>query len=203
MNKSKIFLLTIFVFFVGLSGVHAQNEGERQAHPNREIVLNVLVGSNSSAGKANLPASLANVTKKLGSMYSFANYRVAMTYFERVANGGTLSYSGIADNFLQNQNMERPVFLDWSLNGMQILPNAGNQTVAQFNNFHFGMRIPIVTGNYKTESGQTGPIINYERTGLTIQRFNVPENNPTVIGTIMLPKTEETVFLVLAVNSIN
>ncbi|HSK72916.1 MAG TPA: hypothetical protein VK892_14540 [Pyrinomonadaceae bacterium] len=203
MNKSKIFLLTIFVFFIGLSGVFAQNEGGRQAEPNREIILQVLVASNTSAGKTNLPSSLANVTKKLNSIYSFADYRVAMTYLERVANSGNLEYRGIADNFMQNQKEDRPVFLEWTLGGLQILPNTNNQSVAQFQNFRFGMRVPVVTGTFKAESGQTSSVVNYESTGLTVQRFNVPENTPTVIGTIMLPRTDETVFLVLTVNSIN
>ena len=203
MNKSKIFLLTIFVFLVGLGSVFAQTESEKLAEPNREIILQVLVASNTPAGKTNLPSSLASVTKKLNSMYSFADYRVAMTYLERVANNGGLIYSGIADNFLQNQNRERPVFLEWALEGLRILPNAGNQTVAQFHTFRFGMRVPVITGSVKAEGGQMSPVINYERTGLNIQRFSVPENSPTVIGTIMLPRTDETVFLVLTVNSIN
>lgn len=203
MNKSKIFLLTIFVFLFGLSSVFAQNESERQAEPNREIILQVLVASNSPAGKTTLPSSLANVTRKLNSIYSFADYRVAMTYLERVANSGNLEYRGIADNFMQNQKEERPVFLEWALGGLRILPNANNQSVAQFQNFRFGMRVPVVTGTFKAESGQTSSVVNYESTGLTVQRFNVPENTPTVIGTIMLPRTDETVFLVLTVNSIN
>lgn len=203
MNKSKIFFLSIFVFFVGLSGVFAQNEAEKIAQPNREIILQVLVASNAAAGKTNLPPSLANVTKKLGSVYSFTNYRMAMTYFGRIADRGNLDYRGIADNVLQNQSAERPVFLDWSLTGMRILPNAENQMVAEFQVFRYGMRVPVVAGAFNMESGQINQATNYEPTGLTIHRFNVPENTPTVIGTMMLPRTDETVFLVLTVNSIN
>lgn len=201
MNKSKFFLSAVFLLLCGLTSAFAQTENERLAEPNREVVLQVLIASNSTGGKTNLPPALVNVTKKLSGIYSFSTYNLAATYFGRIANNGNFEYRGMVNNFLPNQKEEMPVFSEVNLQGLRILSGVNNQPTAQFQNFRYGMRVPVTVTSYKMESGQTSSAVNYENIGLSIQRFGVPENAPTVIGTMTLPKTEETVFLVLTVNS--
>ena len=201
MNKPKFILSIIFLLLVGMTNVFAQSENEKAAQPNREIILQVLVASDSPNQKTKLPPALANTTKKLNSLYPFADYRLAMSYFERVAVNGSIEYRGVANNFSQNQNEELTVFPEWSLHRMQILPDSQNQNVAQFQNFRFGMRLPITTSTLKKEDGQINRSINYEQIGLTIQKFNVPENTPTIIGSMTSSQKNETIFLILTVNS--
>jgi len=42
-------------------------------------------------------------------------------------------------------------------------------------------------------------VLNYEAVGLNMNRVSLPENKPTLIGTLSLPKTTGTMFLVLTV----
>jgi hypothetical protein len=49
------------------------------------------------------------------------------------------------------------------------------------------------------ENGKASDVVNYESVGLVVNRLAIPENRPTMIGTISLPKTSGTVFLVLTV----
>jgi hypothetical protein len=72
----------------------------------------------------------------------------------------------------------------------------------QIQSFRFGARVPIRTGSAKDSSGTTQPIFNYETLGLTLDRLSVPENSPTLIGTLSLPKTTGTAFLVMTVKTI-
>lgn len=201
MNKPNLFLCAVILSFVCVSSVFAQNEIERTAEPNREVVLQVLVASNNPAGKTNLPPALAGITKKLNSLYSFSNYNLAATYFGRIANTGNFEYRGMLNNIRPGQNEGTPVFSELTLSGLRILPGANNQPTAQFQNFRYGMRVPVIAATFKTEGGQTNSAVNYENIGLSLQRFGVEENTPTVIGTMFLPQTNETVFLVLTVNS--
>lgn len=201
MNKPKFILFTVFLSLIGLTSAFAQSENEKTAEPNREIVLQVLIASNSPNGKTSLPPALAGITKKLNNIYSFSSYNLAATYFGRIANNGNFEYHGMVNNFLPNQREEAQVFSELKLIGLRILSGVNNQPTAQFQNFRYAMKIPVTVASYKTESGQTNSAVNYENIGLSIQRFGVPENTPTVIGTMTLPNSGETVFLILTVNS--
>jgi hypothetical protein len=44
-----------------------------------------------------------------------------------------------------------------------------------------------------------GDAVNYEGVGLTAYRISVASSRPTLVGTISLPKTAGTMFLVLTV----
>jgi hypothetical protein len=61
--------------------------------------------------------------------------------------------------------------------------------------FRFGARVPIRVA----EPGKPGAAINYESIGLTINRVSFRENVPTLLGTISLPRTAGTLFIVLTV----
>ena len=52
---------------------------------------------------------------------------------------------------------------------------------------------------HTSEDGKTSGTMVYEPVGLTVNHLVLPENRPTMIGTISLPKTNGTVFLVLTI----
>ena len=62
--------------------------------------------------------------------------------------------------------------------------------------------MPLVTSRVTGEGGKTIPVTNYESVGLTLQRISIAEGTPTLIGTISLPRTTGTVFLVLTVRPV-
>jgi hypothetical protein len=44
-------------------------------------------------------------------------------------------------------------------------------------------------------------VINYEAVGISMNLIGLPANTPTLIGTISLPKTAGTIFLVATVKA--
>lgn len=195
MTKSKTIFTTAAFFIVcllSLTNSFAQTETkQRQAEPSYEVVLHILTASNTASEKTSIPQTLSNVVKKLKTIYSFSNYRLDSTYLQRVANTGNIEFKSVSNEANQSQDNYIPIFSEWTLGGLQSLPNSKGQNSIQFQNFRFGQRVPIRT--------QTG-VFNYEQIGLTMQRFGVPENVPTIVGSLSTVKPNELMFLVLTVN---
>ena len=201
MNKLTI-IFSATLFLVGLmicpTFSFAQTENKpKQSEPSYEVVLQILIASNNQIAKTNIPQSLSNVIKKLKANYSFSDYRLATTFLERVSE--SVEHKGIFSDFVQNQSVTAPVFSEWTLNGLESLPNSKGQNTIQFQNFRFGARIPIVTT--KIENGTSFPVINYEQIGLSMRKLNLSPDTPTVIGSLSTSKADELMFLVLSVKS--
>jgi len=205
MNKPRfLFSITAFFFIclLSFSTSFAQTETKQQAEPVYEIVLQTLAASNNQSEKTGVPPSLANVLKKLKTDYSFNNYRLTSTYIQRIANTGGVEFKSVSSEVNQNQDNYAPVFSEWSLGGLRNFPSSKGQNSIQFQNFRFGQRVPIKTANYTGESGKLSSVVNYEQIGLTLNRFGLTENMPTVIGSLSTANGE-IMFLVLTVKPIN
>ncbi len=77
MNKPKFIFSTAKILFVSLcflSVSYAQTEISQtpKSEPSYDVILQILVASNSAGEKSFLPASLANVVKKFKTNYSQA-----------------------------------------------------------------------------------------------------------------------------------
>lgn len=199
MKKPKIFVFTI-LFLFSLSAVFAQQtEEKKQIEPSYEVVLHVVVASNNSAEKGKLPPSLTSVVNKLKNDYTYSNYNLAATFLERMSASGVIGHTGIL-NQLKQANDERVYFSDWGLSGLKAGKDDKGKDLIQFQTFNFGAKVPVVTTfNAK---GDGGEIVNYENIGVRITRFNLPENTPTIIGSLSTPKTDEFIFLILTVRPV-
>lgn len=192
MNKLKRF--SVFVIFaVGLCFVPAafaqETKDVKLAEPSYEVLLQVLVASNTGDNNQ-MPAPLGNVVKKLKSTFPFTDYRVTATYLNRVENGGNVESRAIIQ---ETNSSSTPTFQNWSLYGVKRADGAGGQNLVQLGSFQFGSKIPI----------QTGQTVGYDDTGLKINRLNLLENTPTIIGTMNASKTNELIVLVLTVRPAN
>lgn len=196
MNQPKLFLqLTIlFAVFLGTASIaSAQSDDKLRSEPNFEINLNVLIGSND-AGRADLPAGLAGVTKQLRSTFPYSSYRVASTFMGRVGNIGSFNYKSVADLLGPQTDGDPATFLEWSVGNIRVVENG---YLAQ--SFRFGARVPVKTMITTGEPGKSTQVVNYEAIGLNFARVGVPENVPTLLGTLTLPRTNGTLFLVMTV----
>lgn len=155
-----------------------------------EAVLYVILGSDDATAGDELPPKLGAVGKQIRDNFQFSSYRVLNTYLGRMADNGSLEYKSVSS--FQNASLEpeSPSFLEWHLARLSKDPNGRNFS---FELFRFGARVPVKMGN---EAGK--PVV-YESVGLTLNRFGLLEGMPTLIGTISLPKTTGTVFLVMSV----
>jgi len=201
MNKPNR-ILKFFLFFLVLSatGVFAQTETKQpQAEPNYEVVLQLLIASNNTGEKTAVPPTLANAVKKLKNVYAFSDYRLTTTLLQRTS--GYIEYKSLLTEFNQIADKNYPAFSEWTLKGIQHLPNSQGKNSLQFDSFRFGLRIPILR-SFAGESGKTASSIVYDTTGITTSRLNLSENEPTVIGSLTTSKPDELMFLVLTVRTV-
>lgn len=191
LKRNYLSLLSVIFLSVALvSGVAAQ----QQLEPSYEVALQVVIGSNDAATRAELPANLSPISKQLKNNFAFSNYRLANTYLGRVSNNGNIEYKSVSNVFGEEPSTDGPQsFLEWSLTNFQVY-----QTGLQARGFRFGARVPVRTVNLG-EGGKTVPVVNYESIGLTVNTLGIPANKPTLIGTINLPRSTGTLFLVATI----
>ena len=198
MKKPKFFIFA-FIFLTAISTVFAQNPDSERFQQSYEVVLNVVVGSNNASEKGKLPPSLSGVVGKLKNDYLYTNYHLAATFLERVSTNGVIGHAGIL-NQLDQTRQNSIYYSDWGLSGLQAGKNDKGSDLIHFQSFNFGAKVPVVVAvNTKGDGNQ---VVNYENIGIRITRFNLPENTPTIIGSLATPKTDEFIFLILTVRPV-
>lgn len=198
MNKPKFFVFALLILF-SLSAVFAQTPDRERFDPSYEVLLNVVVASNNSAVKGKLPPSLSGIAGKLKNDYLFSNYNLAATFLERISSNGIVGHSGIL-NQLDQAQQSNIYFSDWGLNGLKAGNDEKGNQLIYFETFNFGAKVPVVVETNGKGDGRQ--VVNYENIGLKINRFNLPENTPTIIGSLATPKTDEFIFLILTVRPV-
>lgn len=207
MNLSKrIFSLTLFSILIAISVSVAVGQpvtvsqsdtsGTQLAEPTYEVSLHVIIGSDEAGGGAAFPTGLSNVTRNLRGNFPFANYRLANTFLGRISNTGTIEYKSVSNILGQESDAESQTFLEWSMGNFRVMQNG-----FQARSFRFGARVPVRVGTTRDAAGTVTPLVNYEPVGLTMSMIGLPANTPTLIGTISLPKTTGTIFLVATVRT--
>ncbi len=188
------FVLSPLVLLAVGSFAIAQSDTVHKLDPSYEVALHVVIGSNGSATKTDLPPNFAGISKYLKGNFSFSSYRLANTLLGRVSNNGNIEYKSASNILGQETDAEPHTFLEWSMGTIRVFPDG-----LQARSFRFGARVPIRTGGISDGSGSVTPVVNYEPVGLTIGMIGLPENVPTLVGTIGLPKANGTIFLVATV----
>lgn len=199
MNKPKFFIFGL-LFLIFASSVFAQNEKDIQIEPSYEIVLQVVSATNNQTEKAVLPPSLSGVVGKLKNDYSYKNYNLAATFFERITQSGEIYHSGILNQLNQKED-DKLYFSNWSLKGLRAGADQKGNNLINFQNFNFGAKVPVVVSTIG--KGDGGEVVNYENIGITISRFNLPVNTPTLIGSLATQKSDEFIFLILTVRPVS
>ncbi len=194
--KSAFSLFAFSVLFILSSTTFAQPDTSPRLEPSYEVSLQVLIGSNEPGSKGDVPSNLSSITRQLKKNFSFSNYRLANTFLGRISNTGNIEYKSISNILGQETDAESQTFLDWSFNNFRSV-----QSGFQARSFRFGARVPVRTGTMRSEGGRVEPIVNYESIGLTMNTIGLPANIPTLIGTISLPRTTGTIFLIATVRS--
>ena len=201
MNHSKRFALLSAIpllFLFALSGVRGQAyDPNQKMEPSYEVALHVVIGSNEPASKGELPSGLGAISRQLKSNFSFSNYRLANTFLGRVTNTGNIEYRSVSNILGQESDPESQTFLEWSMGNFRSMQNG-----FQARSFRFGAKVPVRTGSVRDDAGRASPVINYESVGLTLSMIGFSANTPTLVGTISLPKTTGTIFLVATIRPV-
>jgi hypothetical protein len=197
---SALGLLLVFVFGTAEAFAQPSEPLPPQAEPNFEVVLQVILGSDDASQKGDLPPSLSGVARQLKNNFAFSNYRLVNTYLGRVANTGNFEYKSVANILGQESAMDSPSFLDWRLGRLRSVETAGSRSVFSVESFRFGARVPIRFTNFTGEA--PAQVVNYESVGVSLDKLNLTANTAALVGTLTLPKTSGTMFLVLTVRPI-
>ncbi|HTH50916.1 MAG TPA: hypothetical protein VL501_03225 [Pyrinomonadaceae bacterium] len=169
----------------------AASAQQPDADRNYDITLQLIIGSNEPGSKGEVPANLGPITKQIRSSFDFAGYRLASTFLGRIANNGNFDYNSVASIDGKDLSSAVPTFLDWSIHDLHAMPG-GKGLQAQ--GFRFGAKVPVVVGDAAKGQG-----VNYENLGVGLNRMGLSENTPTLIGTLHLPGTTGTIFLVMTI----
>ena len=203
MNKPNIrslFLSVAAVFFCGSFAVF----GQVATTPDQsyEATLYVVIGSDDAAQRGDLPKSLEGVAKQIRDNFTFKNYRLMNTYYGRLANNGSLEYKSVSSLKNAATELDSPTFLEWQLANFKAESGISGKNALSMQVFRFGARVPIVIAKIAGDDARGVPVTNYESVGLTLNKLSVSDNVPTLIGTISLPRTTGTVFLVMAIRPV-
>ena len=197
MNQSKR-LLRIFVFpllfLVPLISTYGQSDSSQPIESSYEVTLQLVVGSNET-GPRDLPSGLPFLPKNVKNNFTYSNFRLVNTIFGRVSNTGNIEYKSVSNVLGKETEAESDTFLEWSMANFRAVPNGFLARA-----FRFEAKIPMRTGGFR-DAGTTNPIVNYQAVGISTVMLGFPANKPTLIGTITLPKTVGTLFLVATVRT--
>ena len=160
-----------------------------------------MIGSNDATTRPELPADLAAVSRQLKSNVPFSSYRLASTLVGRISNTGNYEYKSSSNIFGVESTSATQTFIEWSLGNFRVTPNGKGQNGFQAQALRFGARVPVLMNTPVGESGKRIPVYNYEPIGLSLSKVGLPENTPTLIGTLNLPGTSGTIFLIMTVKS--
>ncbi|MGE3467105.1 MAG: hypothetical protein AB7J13_09240 [Pyrinomonadaceae bacterium] len=199
MNQRRSFF-TMLAAAVVLSGsLTAVAQDTRQVEPSFDVTLQLVIGSNDAAKRSDLPASLNRASQQLKTMMPFTNYRLAATFLGRVSNTGNFEYKSLSNIFDDASDRRSQTFTDWSLVDLRNVSGSQNGNGFHARAFRFGARVPVTTGTITDKDGKTVPVVNYEAIGLNLSKVGVPDNTPTLIGTLSLPGANDTIFLLMTV----
>ncbi|MEP6705432.1 MAG: hypothetical protein ABJB34_11560 [Acidobacteriota bacterium] len=192
-NAFSFFLLPLFLL-VSISTAAGQSNTVEQLEPSYEVALHMVIGSNEPVAGVDLPAGLSGVSKHLKENFSFSNYRLANTFIGRVSNTGTIEYKSVFNILGRESSAEAQTFLEWSMGNFRVVANG-----FQARSFRFGARVPVKIQSSKDSAGVVNSVVVYEAIGLSMNMIGLPANTPTLVGTISLPNTAGTIFLVATV----
>ena len=199
MKHPKFTNLIMSACMVALATIGAIGQ---QAESSYDLTLQLVVGSNEAGAKTEMPSSLDQVAQDLKSRFGFSGYRLANTIHTRIVDAGGAEYKSLANIFGETADPMQPSFMEMSVVDLRNLSQVKGAGMFQGRVFRFGAKVPVATGgSFKDETGKARPITAYEHIGLTLTKFNVPESQPTLVGTLNLPGTNGTIFLVMTIKS--
>lgn len=182
-------LLTAGIILAVVFGVFGQND--KPGEPSYQVSLQFIMGTNDG-GRTELPANLAGIARELKNDFGHTNYRVAGTLLGRIGANGNYEYKSVSNIFGMESTSSTPTFLEWTISGLHGVTSDKGKAL-EGAAFRFGARVPIMASH--EEGGR--PSLTYEPVGISAMRFGFAENAPTLIGTLALPNTPGTVFVVL------
>ena len=196
MNKPNCIAITFFVILV-LSVSNAFAQPERTMEPSFEIVLQTLEGSNGTPINSSLPDSLGAIAAKLRSNFANFNFKVVSTHLQRISNNGSLNFKTVLTGLNPDETMT--VSASWVFDNLNLAADPGGHNAIAFRSFFFQAEFPYKTTVFNEKNGGMVPAIGSDQIVVRNQTLSIPENEPTLLGTLAVPKSDKSIFLVITV----
>ena len=191
--------LIALCLMIGLSSV-AIAQPSVTVEPSYDVQLHLIIGSNdTTTPKGDLPAALSGLSRQIKGAMPYSNYRLASTFLGRLSNNGNFEYKSLSNLFGPEVDLRSQSFLEWSITQVRNLPTLKGGQGYQAASFRFGAKVPVLMGMGKDDTGKPTPVTGYENIGLNLSRIGVADSVPTLVGTLSLPGSNGTIFLVMTV----
>jgi len=201
MNQIRSLFVSIFVsgvlFFVPVIGF-----GQVAVEPSYEVSLQLLLGSNDAPSKANLPANLSTVLQHLKLNFGMSEYRLVNTSVGRVANMGNFDSLSVLNIGPQTAGQPQSL-LQWVVFNLKGGMSAKGGNAFQVQSLRIQARVPFSTAVAKEDAAKDRDLVTYENFGFNLTKVGFQENVPVLIGTLNLPGSTETVFVVMTVKPVD
>jgi hypothetical protein len=177
-------------------------ESARDDDTNLDTQLYLILATNRDMEEGKLPIALDSVMKRLHESLTFKHYSLAGTFLNRVRNNGRLDVSWVGGPFLvpASSMTGNPSFSQFTAQ-VKLAADESGRDVVRMNDFRFGSRVPIVTGQNNTSvastAGTSFPTINYEPIGLRTD-ISMREGVPVIAGTLNIGTTGDAIVVVIA-----
>ncbi len=175
---------------------------QRDDDTNLDTQLYLILATNRDMDEGKLPIALDSVMKRLHESLAFKHYSLAGTFLNRVRNNGHLDVSWVGGPFLvpASSMTGNPSFSQFTAQ-VKLATDESGRDVVRMNDFRFGSRVPIVTGQNNTTvastAGPSFPVINYEPIGLRTD-ISMREGVPVIAGTLNIGTSGDAIIVVIA-----
>lgn len=194
---STPFFLALTLFLTG--SICAQLPSADQSEPNLEITLYLIVSGDAAGGDGSMPARLIEISRQLESSFGTARYRVADIHMGRTSGNGVIDSKSVSTISGKGRLGESPSFIEWHLGRPKLAVDSNSRSIT-IDSFRFGIRMPVRHRSVGIEND--GSVVSYERLGITTSKLKVEQAVPTLVGTITLPQSAGSLFLVIVVSRV-
>lgn len=200
----SVLLCVLAVSLPAAAQAQTSNQPPRAASEDASLEMQVflILASNKDVEQRKLPAVLDPVVKELRESLPFRNYNLAATFLNRVKNNGRLEVTWIGGPYEPHGSpaTSNPSFSEITAY-VKMFADEGGHDVVRLNEFRFGTRVPIITGQAATSVSTNAaiiPAVSYQPIGLRTD-LSMQEGSLVIAGTLNVgPSGDSLVVAVLA-----
>jgi hypothetical protein len=172
---------------------------------NLEIQLYLILASNREIEEGKLPAALEPVVKQLRESLPFRHYTLSATFLNRVRNKGKLEVTWVGGPF-ESKGLQATTYPSFSelTAFVQMFTEEGGRDLVRLNEFRFGTRVPIITGQIinPASTAATIPTVNYQSVGLHTD-LSMREGSLVIAGTLNVGPSGDSVVVAVSARRTN
>jgi len=193
--------------FAQESNQQARMSAQKEEDVNLDTQLYLILATNRDVEEGRMPSTLEPVMKRLHESLPFKHYTLAGTFLNRVRNTGRLDVSWVGGPFLvpASAATNSPSFSQFTAL-VKLSTDESGREVVRMNEFRFGAKVPIITGQVTTTNAALGvtPVsqVVYESVGLHTD-ISMREGSPVIAGTLHVGPQGDAIIVAISARRAN